>query len=66
MGTEYMYNAGFSPGILSIRRKTSKSRKFGILKFERSADKCEPSLVNKKSCKIPTIQLRSVMKKHTW
>ena len=25
--------AGFSPGILSVRRKTSKSREFGILNF---------------------------------
>ena len=47
------FQPGFSPGILSVRRKTSKSRKFGILNFERSADKCEPSLGNKKSCKIP-------------
>ena len=44
---------GFSLGILRVWRKTSKSRKFGILNFECSADKCEPSLGNKKSCKIP-------------
>ena len=27
------------------------------------ADKCEPSLGNEKSCKIPSMQLQGVMKK---
>ena len=48
-----LLESGFSPGILSVRRETSKSRKFGILNYERLADKCEPSLGNESLAEYP-------------
>ena len=49
---------GFSPGILSVRRKTSKSRKFGILNFLVRRINASHLL------EINTMQLQGVIKNH--